>query len=113
MTPDHVLAQLRHLYSLMLAGNVKDCEQAAHGLLGPAIEGLEIARRVEQEQAETIKALAEYIRTRTGHEENCRGWRRPVKDKTAPAWKRRGEWTDIAACTCGPGASLRRAGRLP
>lgn len=60
-----------------------------------------------------IQSLAGYIRTRAGHEENCRGWRRPVKDKSAPSRKRRGEWMDLAACTCGPGELLRQAGALP
>lgn len=50
-----------------------------------------------------IKALADYISSRAGHEENCRGWRRPV---------RRDEWMDITSCTCGPGDLLRRAGRI-
>jgi hypothetical protein len=89
----------------MVGGFVHDAEQAGCGLLGPAIEALEHTRRVEQEQAETIKALAEYIRTRAGHEESCRGWRKPKRGK-------RGEWMDISACTCGPGDLLRRAGSL-
>ena len=39
----HALAQLRHLYAQMLGGQVRDCAQAARGLLGPAIEMLERA----------------------------------------------------------------------
>lgn len=43
MTAEFALAQLRHLYSLMLAGHVKDTAEAARGLLGPSIEALEKA----------------------------------------------------------------------
>lgn len=71
------------------------------------------ARASEVEKDATIKALADYIRLHAGHEEHCRGWRQPVKDKTAPSWKRRGEWMDLSRCTCGPGELLRLAGRLP
>lgn len=35
------LAQLRHLYELMVTGCVKDTIEAAKGLLGPSIETLE------------------------------------------------------------------------
>lgn len=38
MTKDAALVQLRHLYSLMVAGHVKDTTKVARGLLGPAIE---------------------------------------------------------------------------
>lgn len=36
-----VIANLRHLYALMLAGEVKDLAEAAKGLVGPAVEALE------------------------------------------------------------------------
>lgn len=39
--PRCALAQLRHLYDQMVNGHVKDCPEAARGLLGPAIAGLE------------------------------------------------------------------------
>lgn len=65
-------------------------------------------RRSERLRA-AIKNLAAYIRSRAGHEENCRGWRKPVKDKRAPVWQRRGEWMKLDACTCGPGELLRMA----
>jgi hypothetical protein len=35
------LAQLRHLYTMMMAGQVRDARAAARGLLGPAIERIE------------------------------------------------------------------------
>lgn len=38
---DHVLAQLRHLYRMMLDGDVKDTRMAALGILGPSIVRLE------------------------------------------------------------------------
>jgi hypothetical protein len=41
MKTEFALGQLRHLYSLMLAGNVTDTAEAARGLLGPAIARLE------------------------------------------------------------------------
>lgn len=41
MKMDFVMGQLRHLYSLMLAGHVKDTAEAARGLLGPSIAALE------------------------------------------------------------------------
>lgn len=41
MTRDTAIAQLRHLYSQMISGDVKDTAEAARGLLGPAIEALE------------------------------------------------------------------------
>lgn len=50
------LAQLRHLYAQMLAGEVIDTAEAARGLLGPAIERLEV------QQHETA---AEFERLRT------------------------------------------------
>lgn len=71
-----------------------------------------IAERANADElaaARLIKKLAECIRTRAGHEDNCRGWRKPVKGKNAPAWKRRGEWMDMERCNCGPGELLRLA----
>lgn len=41
MTREQAIAQLRHLYSLMINGHVTDTSEAARGLLGPAIETLE------------------------------------------------------------------------
>lgn len=38
------LAQLRHLYTMMLAGEVTDTAEAARGLLGPAIADEERAQ---------------------------------------------------------------------
>lgn len=38
---DLALRNLRHLYEQMVNGHVRDCEQAARGLLGPAIEMIE------------------------------------------------------------------------
>jgi len=46
MTYQFALAQLRHAYSQLHAGTVKDQRQFAEGLLGPAIEALE--RGIEQ-----------------------------------------------------------------
>jgi hypothetical protein len=37
----HAIAQLRHLYGQMIRGHVVDVQQAAAGLLGPAIAVLE------------------------------------------------------------------------
>lgn len=37
----HVLAQLRHAYSQLVAGAVTDQEQFAKGLIGPQIKRLE------------------------------------------------------------------------
>jgi hypothetical protein len=39
------LGQLRHLYTLMLNGHVRDTAEAARGLLGPAIERLEAGQK--------------------------------------------------------------------
>jgi hypothetical protein len=39
----HGLAQLRHLYALMVTGDLGDPADAARGLLGPAITKLESA----------------------------------------------------------------------
>ena len=39
--PPFHLAQLRHLYAQMMAGEVLDTGRAAEGLLGPAIEAFE------------------------------------------------------------------------
>lgn len=57
------------------------------------------------EQDATIKAMADYIRTRAGHEEHCRGWRQRRSG--------RGESMDISQCTCGPGELLRKAKVIP
>lgn len=43
MTTTQVLAQLRHLYQLMLDDHVRNTAEAARGLLGPAIAALEVA----------------------------------------------------------------------
>lgn len=37
------IGNLRHLYRQMIGGQVKDVAEAARGLLGPAIETLEVA----------------------------------------------------------------------
>lgn len=85
----------------------------AKGLLGRAqASESKLVDQLREKDAQ-IKALADYIERHAGHAEHCGGWRQPVKDKTAPSWKRRGEWMDLSACTCGPGALLRLAGRLP
>lgn len=68
--------------------------------------------RVNRQLLSAIKKFAAYVRTRSGHEQHCRGWRNPVKDKSAPFWKRRGEWMDLERCTCGPGELLRLAGEI-
>lgn len=41
MTTEQALANLRHLYQQMIAGQVADVGAAARSLLGPAIEGIE------------------------------------------------------------------------
>lgn len=41
----YALRNLRHLYEQMLDGRVQDCQQAAKGLLGPAIELIEDEER--------------------------------------------------------------------
>ena len=41
MTIKFHLAQLRHLYSHMINGKIVDQQEAAKGLLGPAIECIE------------------------------------------------------------------------
>ncbi len=43
MRLDGALAQLRHLYAQMLSGDVRDTAEAARGLLGPAIERIEVS----------------------------------------------------------------------
>lgn len=44
MSIEFSLGQLRHLYSMMIDGRVKDTRQAAVGLLGPVIVDLERAK---------------------------------------------------------------------
>jgi len=43
MSLDHAVAQLRHLYSQMIGGDVRYPAEAAKGLLGPAIPEIERA----------------------------------------------------------------------
>lgn len=59
------LAQLRHLYSHMVNGRVKNTTEAARGLLGPAIE------EFEQHQAELEALRAERDALRM-ERESCR-----------------------------------------
>lgn len=65
MTTEFALAQLRHLYSLMLAGHVKDTGEAARGLLGPSIEALEKAAlsSVPEDVARDHDAVESDLRT--------------------------------------------------
>ena len=73
------------------------------------------AEKVEHQRdaaVAVIRKMAAYIRIRAGHEEHCRGWRRPLKDKGAPARQQRGEWMDIRRCTCGPGDLLKLAAEV-
>lgn len=56
--PEFALAQLRHLYKQMVAGEVRDTRVAAQGLLGPALECLELAIALPDD--------ADYARPPTG-----------------------------------------------
>lgn len=44
------LGQLRHLYAQMVTGGVQDCAAAAKGLLGPAIQALELHLQKEADR---------------------------------------------------------------
>jgi hypothetical protein len=48
------MGQLRHLYAQMVNGHVKNCKEAASGLLGPAIVALEEADKSDQFMIETL-----------------------------------------------------------
>lgn len=43
------IAQLRHLYKLMLNDEVEDMQKAARGLLSPVIEKLECLEETDEE----------------------------------------------------------------
>ena len=51
------LGQLRHLYTMMLAGEVTDTADAARGLLGPAIADEERAAKVLADLGPVLDAL--------------------------------------------------------
>ena len=60
------LAQLRHLYTLMLRGDVTDCAEAARGLLGPSIEAIENAERQRTESPNADYSTALVVLAKDG-----------------------------------------------
>lgn len=57
MSASHAIAQLRHLYKQMIAGEVRDTAQAARGLLGPAIVKLEHAGAKEELKDHALRRM--------------------------------------------------------
>jgi hypothetical protein len=73
----------------MLIGHIKDAEQAARGLLGPAIEALEIDSRhivaLEKERDDALADNAELMRLVDEHHGSCpRCWLAVTQEQSHP-----------------------------
>lgn len=89
MSKDSAIGQLRHLYSLMVSGHVKNAAEAARGLLGPSIERLESAAKASEGEVEAtwnlaLETAAKMIEAspsgynRNDHADRIRGLKRPA-----------------------------------
>jgi hypothetical protein len=67
MSRAFAMGQLRHLYAQMVGGAVKNTTHAATGLLGPAIEALELADKAAE------SALAATPSSPEQHQGDARG----------------------------------------
>ena len=72
MSRAFAVAQLRHLYAMMLHGDVRDTAEAARGLLGPAIADLERAHDADdKDRARVAKLEAALREAKHGHDSDC------------------------------------------